>query len=153
MDGGFSSCDILLVEDNGQDVRLTREALAEAELDCQLRVAATGEEALNILRKQGEHREARRPDLVLLDINLPGLSGRDVLAAVKGDPALRTLPVLMLTTSRSESDVRACYELHANSYLQKPLDFDRFKDMLRSVHEYWRESVVPPPKPRREGAK
>ena len=139
-------CDILLVEDNPRDVRLTREALRESGFDCQLSVARNGAEALDMLRRIPPFEQAPAPDLILLDINLPVISGRDVLAEIKQDSQLCSIPVIMLTTSRAETDVKACYDLHANSYLAKPLEFDEFTELMRSLHEFWISRALLPPK-------
>lgn len=130
-------CEILLVEDNARDIRLVNEVFEERSLPCTLRVARDGREALRMLRREGEHHGANLPNIVLLDINLPILSGIEVLQQIKSDPQLSMIPVLILTTSGAESDVLTCYALHANSYLVKPSDFDEFSEMLGSIHEFW----------------
>ncbi|MFC4763748.1 response regulator [Dyella koreensis] len=140
-------CDILLVEDNPKDVRLTREALRESGFDCELSVARNGMEALDMLRRVPPFEHLPAPDLILLDINLPLKSGRDVLAEIKQDDRLRSIPVIMLTTSRAESDVKACYDLHANCYLAKPLEFDDFTELMRGLHNFWIDRALLPPKP------
>lgn len=132
---------MLLVEDNPKDVRLVREVLADRQLECQLLVAGTGEEALRMLRREGPHAELPVPDLVLLDINLPVLSGVEVLEQVKADSKLRLIPVVMLSTSSADSDVLQCYALHANSYLVKPPDFDEFSNMIGAVHAFWMKTA------------
>ena len=136
--------EILLVEDNAGDVRLTREALAEGHVRNNLSVAKDGAEALAMLRHKPEHGEAPRPDLVLLDLNLPKVDGRQVLAEMKSDPDLRRIPVVVLTTSKSEEDVMRSYDLHANSYITKPVDFDQFIKMVRSIEEFWLSIVTLP---------
>jgi CheY-like chemotaxis protein len=137
--------ELLLVEDNPGDVELTREALEEARVRNHLHVVTDGEEALEFLRRQGRHAQAPRPDLVLLDLNLPRMSGSDVLAAIKGDPELRRIPVVVLTTSQAEKDVLGAYELHANAYIVKPVDLDQFLGVVRSVEGFWLAVVKFPP--------
>lgn len=137
-------CEILLVEDNARDIRLVNEALTELALPCVLRIARDGREALRMLRQEGEHHETPLPHIVLLDINLPILSGIEVLQQIKSDPKLCVIPVLILTTSGAERDVLTCYTLHANSYLVKPSDFDEFSAMLGSIHEFWVGRSVSP---------
>ena len=118
--------EILLVEDNPGDVRLTRETLKDTKVLNNLSVAQDGEKALSFLRKQGPYSSAPRPDLILLDLNLPRVGGREVLAAIKADPALSTIPVVILTTSKAEEDILKSYELHANCYIAKPVELDGF---------------------------
>ena len=129
--------DVLLVEDNEPDVRLAREALREAKVHTNLHVAYDGVEALSFLRQEGEHVEAPRPDLVLLDLNLPKKDGREVLAEMKDDPELRRIPVVVLTTSQAERDIVQTYDLHANAYVAKPVDFDAFIEVVRSIEDFW----------------
>ena len=131
--------EILLVEDNPADVRLTQEALRDSASDYNLTVAENGEEAMEVLLKKGRHADAPSPDLVLLDLNLPRKGGREVLAEVKGDPNLRRIPVVVLTSSEAEQDVLDSYELQANSYISKSLNLTQFTTVIRAVHEYWRE--------------
>jgi CheY-like chemotaxis protein len=138
---------ILLVEDNPADVRLTQEALKEAaNATTRLHVAGDGVEALEFLHRQGEFASAPRPDLMLLDLNLPRVDGRQVLAEVKGDPDLRRIPVVILTTSPSEDDILHAYDQHVNSYIRKPVDLDAFLDVLKAIDDYWLGSVVLPPR-------
>ena len=138
---------ILLVEDNPADVRLTQEALKEAaNATTRLHVAGDGVEALEFLHRQGEYASAPRPDLMLLDLNLPRVDGRQVLAEVKGDPDLRRIPVVVLTTSPSEDDILHAYDQHVNSYIRKPVDLDAFLDVLKAIDDYWLGSVVLPPR-------
>jgi CheY-like chemotaxis protein len=138
---------ILLVEDNPADVRLTQEALKEAaNATTRLHVAGDGVEALEFLHRQGEYASAPRPDLMLLDLNLPRVDGRQVLAEVKGDPDLRRIPVVVLTTSPSEDDILHAYDQHVNSYIRKPVDLDRFLDVLKAIDDYWLGSVALPPR-------
>jgi two-component system, chemotaxis family, response regulator Rcp1 len=119
--------ELLLVEDNEPDVRLTMEALREAKVKNRLSVVEDGVEALEFLRRQGPYADAPRPDLILLDLNLPRKDGRAVLKEIKADDSLRRIPVVVLTTSKSEEDVMRVYDLHANCYITKPVDFNRFK--------------------------
>jgi CheY-like chemotaxis protein len=129
--------DILLVEDNPGDVRLTREALKEGKVLNNLHVAMDGMEALAFLKQEGEYRQAVRPDIVLLDLNLPKKDGREVLAEIKADPELRRIPVVILTTSKAEVDVIKTYDLHANCYITKPVDLDQFITVVKSVEDFW----------------
>lgn len=136
--------EILLVEDNSGDIRLTQEALRRCGSPCVLRVARDGEQALAMLRQQGEYRERSKPDLVLLDLNLPLKSGYQVLTEIKDDARTVQIPVLILSTSSTERDVADCYRRHANCYLQKPLNFDDFVALIREVHEFWLGRAVLP---------
>ena len=129
--------EILLVEDNPGDVRLTREALNEGHVRNNLTVAKDGAEALAMARREPPYDAAPRPDLMLLDLNLPRLDGRQVLAEMKADPELRRIPVVVLTTSKAEEDVLRSYDLHANSYITKPVDFDQFIKVVQSIEEFW----------------
>jgi chemotaxis family two-component system response regulator Rcp1 len=138
--------EILLVEDNAGDVRLTREALREGHVRNNLTVARDGAEALAMLRHEPLFGEAPRPDLVLLDLNLPKGDGRQVLTEMKNDPDLRRIPVVVLTTSKAEEDVLRSYDLHANSYITKPVDFDQFITMVRSIEAFWLTVVTLPGK-------
>ena len=140
-DGPF---EILLVEDNPGDVRLTREAFREGGKDVRLTVAGDGEEALAILHG-ARTQSAARPDLILLDLNLPRLSGRELLAEIKGDPELRRIPVLVLSSSRREQDVLASYDLHANCCIAKPVDFEQFLEVVRSIEQFWLTVAMLPP--------
>lgn len=133
--------DILLVEDNPGDVLLTQEAFKEGHYSPRLSIAEDGEEALEFLRRQGRFANAPRPDLILLDLNLPKKDGRELLAEIKQDPALREIPVLILTTSEADQDIRRAYKLHANCYLTKPLDMDTFLRKIRSIEEFWLDVV------------
>jgi len=128
---------ILLVEDNEGDVRLTREALHEGKVANNLLVAMDGVEALAILRKEAGHEDKPRPDLILLDLNLPRKDGRAVLAEIKSDDSLRRIPVVVLTTSKAEEDIVKTYDLHANCYITKPVDFDKFVSVIRTSDEFW----------------
>ena len=129
--------DILLVEDDPGDVVLIREAFEDVKLRNRLHHVSDGVEALEFLRGEGAHAGAPRPDLVLLDLNLPRMDGREVLRAVKGDEALRSIPVVVLTTSEAEEDVLRSYELHANAYVTKPVDFERFIEVVRQIDEFF----------------
>jgi CheY-like chemotaxis protein len=143
--------EILLVEDSPGDVRLTREALREARVANRLSVVGDGIETLQFLRQEGKYADAPRPDLILLDLNLPRMDGREVLAAIKADPSLRMIPVVVLTTSEAESDVLRSYDLHANCYLVKPVDVDRFFEQVGRLEGFWLAVVrLPPNAPRRE---
>jgi len=128
---------ILLVEDDPGDVLITQEALSASKLLHTLDVVDNGEAALDFLHRRGDHSDAERPDLVLLDLNLPRLGGRDVLAAVKADDSLRRIPVVVLTTSDAEEDVLRSYDLHANAYICKPVDFDQFHHVIRTIDEFF----------------
>jgi CheY-like chemotaxis protein len=129
--------EVLLVEDDPGDVLLIREAFGDHKLANRLHVVADGVEALAFMRQQGEHADAPRPDLVLLDLNLPRKDGREVLAEVKRDDALRSIPIVVLTTSQAEEDVLRSYDLHANAYVTKPVDFDRFIGVVRQIDEFF----------------
>ena len=129
--------ELLLIEDNPADVRLTELALEEAEFHVNLTVAEDGEEALAMLRREGQFAEMARPDLVLLDLNLPKKDGREVLAEIKIDEDLRRIPVVVLTTSQRESDIRYVYDLQANSYITKPVDVADFDQIVRDLLRYW----------------
>lgn len=129
--------EVLLVEDDEGDVLITREALAEGKVLNRLNVASDGVEALAYLRREGRHADATRPDLILLDLNLPRRDGRQVLADVKGDTDLRRIPVVVLTTSEAEEDVLRSYDLHANAYVTKPVDFDRFVEVVRQIDDFF----------------
>ena len=129
--------ELLLVEDNPGDVLLTQEAFREGGAPLRLSVVGDGEEALRYLRKQGAHEHAIRPDLILLDLNLPRKDGRELLAEIKQDDDLAQIPVLILTTSQSRQDIGRAYKLHANCYLTKPLDVETFMAKMRSVEDFW----------------
>lgn len=135
---------ILLVEDNPGDAELTREALADAKIANTLSVVVDGEEAMDFLHTRGPHADVDRPDVVLLDLNLPKMDGREVLAAIKGDPELRRLPVIVMTTSAADDDIARAYDDHANAYIQKPIDFDEFIRTVRSVENFWLSIVKLP---------
>jgi CheY-like chemotaxis protein len=129
--------DVLLVEDNPGDVRLTVEALKESKFYVNLHVAKDGEEALEFLRGQGRFADSRRPDLVLLDLNLPKKDGREVLGEIKADPELQRIPVVVLTTSQAEEDILRTYNLHANCYVTKPVDLEQFIRVVHSISDFW----------------
>ena len=138
--------EILLVEDNEGDVRLTREALKEGRIRNRLHVVGDGEQALAFLGRQGPHADAPRPDLILLDLNLPRLDGREVLASIKNDANLKSIPVVVLTSSRTEQDLLRAYDLHANCFITKPVEFEQFIDVVRSIEDFWLTIVVLPPR-------
>ena len=129
--------DVLLVEDSAAEARLAREALKETRFPVQLHIAVDGVEAMEFLRREGAHKEAPRPKLVLLDLNLPRKDGREVLHEIKADKDLRSIPVVVLTTSQAQSDISRAYELYANCYIQKPLELDGFIEIVKSIHRYW----------------
>jgi len=133
--------EILLVEDNPGDVRLTREALKDAKVRNTLHVAMDGVEALAFLRKQGKYAAVPRPDLILLDLNLPKKNGREVLEEIKQDDALSHIPIVILTTSQAELDIVESYRLHANAYVTKPVDLEQFLKVVGSIEEFWLEIV------------
>ena len=136
--------DILLVEDSPADVRLTREALKEAKVLNALHVVQDGIAALAFLRKQGQYAASPRPDLILLDLNLPKKDGREVLAEIKQDEDLKRIPVVVLTTSRAEEDIVRSYDLHANAYVTKPVDLAQFLKVIQSLEEFWLAVVTLP---------
>lgn len=132
-----SPIEVLLVEDNPGDVRLTREALKEGKVCNNLSVVPDGVEAMAFLRRQGPYAGAPRPDVILLDLNLPKKDGREVLEEVKGDPELRSIPVVVLTSSEAERDIARAYALHANCYITKPVDLDQFITVVKSIEDFW----------------
>jgi two-component system, chemotaxis family, response regulator Rcp1 len=136
---------ILLVEDSPADIELTREALADVKLANDLHVARDGVEALDFLHKRNGHEGAPRPDLILLDLNLPRKDGRAVLEEVKNDSSLRRIPVVVLTTSGEDEDILRAYDLQVNSYIRKPVGLDRFVEVVRSLENYWLGIVTLPP--------
>jgi len=138
--------DILMVEDDPGDVRLTREALKGSKVLHNLNVVEDGVAALDYLRKVAPFQDAVRPDIVLLDLNLPRKDGREVLAAMKQDAALKMIPVVILTTSQAEEDVLRAYNLNANCYVTKPVDFDQFMRIVRTIEDFWLNVVTLPPK-------
>jgi CheY-like chemotaxis protein len=145
LDKGAPPVEILLVEDNPGDVRLTKEALKEGKVYNNLHWAKDGVEALEFLRREGKHAGAPRPDIILLDLNLPKKDGREVLAVVKRDSELKQIPVVVLTTSKAEEDVLKSYELHANCYVTKPVDLEKFIQVVQSIDRFWLTVVTLPP--------
>jgi len=137
--------EILLVEDNPGDVRLTQEALRESKVNNNLHVVNDGVQAMAFLHREGQFSAVPRPDLVLLDLNLPKKDGREVLTEIKANPALKRIPVVILTTSRAEEDVLRTYDLHANCYITKPVDFDQFMNVVKVVEDFWFTVVRLPP--------
>ncbi|MEI6775453.1 MAG: response regulator [Chloroflexales bacterium] len=133
--------EILLVEDNPGDVRLTKEALRESKVSTRMHVVLDGVQALAFLHREGEYATMPRPDLILLDLNLPKKSGREVLAEIKGNEDLRRIPVVILTTSQAEQDIIETYNLHANAYVNKPVDLDQFIKVVKSIEDFWFEIV------------
>lgn len=136
-DDQSEAIEVLLVEDDPGDVLMTREAFEQHKLRNTLHVVSDGVEALSFLRQEGEYADVPRTDLVLLDLNLPRKDGREVLAEIKADPQLRRTPVVVLTTSEAEEDVLRSYDLHANAYVAKPVDFDRFIDVVRRIDSFF----------------
>jgi chemotaxis family two-component system response regulator Rcp1 len=133
--------EVLLVEDSPGDVRLTQEAFRDADMSIKLHVASDGVEAMAFLRQEGAHAGAPRPDLILLDLNLPRMDGREVLAQIKGDGSLKTIPTVILTTSESEADIVKSYQLQANCYLTKPVQLDAFEKLVGSINDFWLTKV------------
>jgi CheY-like chemotaxis protein len=129
--------DVLLVEDDEGDVLMTREAFEHHKLRNQLHVVPDGVEAIAFLRREGQHADAPRPGLILLDLNLPRKDGREVLEEIKSDETLRSIPVVVLTTSQAEEDILRSYNLHANAYVAKPVDFERFIDVIRQIDDFF----------------
>lgn len=143
----IQNLEILLVEDNEGDIRLTIEAFSEAKIHNPIRVVRDGEEALEYLRKEGRHTAAATPDIILLDINLPKIDGKEVLSIMKNDEVLKTIPIIMLTTSSSGKDIQEAYSNHANCYIIKPVDLTKFMEVVRSIEEYWVSIVKLPKRP------
>jgi chemotaxis family two-component system response regulator Rcp1 len=141
--------EILLVEDNEGDARLTKEALTENKMHHKLNVVRDGEEALKFLKREGKHVSAPRPDLILLDLNLPKKNGREVLSEIKKDLSLRRIPVVILTVSQNEEDIMKSYDLYANCYIAKPVDLNQFMEIVKLVKNFWLNIVKLPP----DGAK
>ena len=140
--GNRTHMEVLLVEDSPGDVRLTQEAFRESNV--QLHVASDGVEAMAFLRHEGDHVRAPRPDLILLDLNLPKMDGREVLAQIKADRSLKTIPTVILTTSESEADIVKSYQLQANCYLSKPVQLDAFESLVGSINDFWLTRVKLP---------
>jgi two-component system, chemotaxis family, response regulator Rcp1 len=139
--------EVLLVEDSPGDVRLTKEAFTDAKVHINLHVASDGAKAMAFLKREGEHANAPRPDLILLDLNLPKKDGREVLAEIKGDPKFQSIPVVILTTSSSEADILRSYQLHANCYITKPVGLEGFLTVVRSIDSFWLSVVKLPRDP------
>jgi len=137
--------EILLVEDNPGDVRLVKESLKDIKVLNNLRVAKDGQEALDFLHREGNHTEAPHPDLILLDLNLPKKDGREVLGEIKADKDLKRIPVVVLTTSKAKEDILKSYNLQANCYITKPVDFDEFVKVIKSIKDFWLTIVKLPP--------
>ena len=133
----FIPIEILLVEDNSGDVQLTKLALEESKMSVNLHVVEDGVEALAFLRKEGKYASTKHPDIILLDLNLPKKDGREVLAEIKADPNLKRIPVIVLTASQAETDILNAYNLNANCYIIKPVDFDRFVKIVQSIENFW----------------
>jgi two-component system, chemotaxis family, response regulator Rcp1 len=133
----WQSIEILLVEDNPGDVDLTKEALQDAKVRNRLNVVDDGAKAVDFLFKRGEYADAPRPDIILLDLNLPKKDGRQVLKEIKADPQLAEIPVVILTTSQADEDILRSYQLHANCYITKPVDFKQFMHVVKSIEEFW----------------
>lgn len=129
--------EVLLVEDSPGDVRLTREAFRDANMSVRLHVANDGVEAMAFLKQEGEHLDAPRPDFILLDLNLPKMDGREVLALIKDDESLKTIPTVILTTSDAEADIARSYQLQANAFLTKPVQLDAFESLVKSISDFW----------------
>jgi|SRR5580704_17802262 chemotaxis family two-component system response regulator Rcp1 len=140
------SIDVLLVEDNPVDVRFTHEAFRDADRSIHFHVVSDGVEAMAFLRHEGSHIHAPRPDLILLDLNLPKMNGREVLAHIKEDDGLKTIPILILTTSDAEEDIVESYQLQANCYLKKPTQLDEFEELVKSINDFWLTKVTLPGK-------
>jgi CheY-like chemotaxis protein len=136
--------DVLLVEDNAGDARLTREAFRDANRAIRLHVAADGAGAMNFLRNEGEHVGAPRPDLILLDLNLPRMNGHEILGNIKEDEDLKAIPTVILTTSVAEADIRKSYQLHANCYLSKPVRLEAFESLVKSINDFWLTTATLP---------
>lgn len=139
------SVNILLAEDNPADVRFTQEAFKEAKVINSLHVVPDGVEAMDFLYRRGKYSEAERPDVILLDLNMPRKNGYEVLAEIKADPDLKRIPVVILTTSEAESDVLKTYNLHANCYITKPVGLDQFIEVVQTIESFWFTVVVLPP--------
>jgi CheY-like chemotaxis protein len=136
--------DVLLVEDNPGDVRLTREAFRDANMAIRLHVVSDGVEAMAFVRQEAKHADAPRPDLILLDLNLPKMDGREVLARIKDDENLKTIATVILTTSGAQADILKSYQLHANAYVSKPLQLDAFQGLVSCINEFWLTKVMLP---------
>src|SRR2546423_4502228 len=137
--------EVLLIKDNAEDIRITKQALTAGKVANHLHCVTDGVEALEFLQHKGKHTAAPRPDLILLDLNLPRKDGREVLAAIKQDPRTKQIPVVILTASKAEEDVLRSYQLHANSYVTKPVDFEKFVAVVNSIERFWLTVVTLPP--------
>ena len=144
--GGLRPIEILMVEDSPTDVLMAREALEEAKVLNNLSITNNGVEAMAFLRREGSYSNAPRPDLIFLDLNMPRKDGREVLQELKEDPQLKCIPVVVLTTSKAEEDIVKSYGLHANCYITKPVDFERFASVVKTIEEFWFTVVTLPPK-------
>ena len=142
--GKGMTIELLLVEDSPGDVRLTQETFRDANMSVHLHVASDGVEAMAFLRREGRYVDAPRPHLILLDLNLPKMDGREVLAHIKKDDSLKTIPTVILTTSEAEADIVNSYELHANCYLNKPVQLDEFESLVKSINDFWLTKVKLP---------
>lgn len=138
--------EILMVEDNAADVRLTTEAFRDTGTHNRLNVVGDGEEAMDFLRREGRYSDAARPDLILLDLNLPRKDGREVLKEIKQDPDLKRIPVVVITTSDNEKDILKAYDMHVNAYITKPVDFDKFVSIVGAIEDFWLTVAKLPPK-------
>jgi two-component system response regulator len=138
--------DILIVEDNGGDLRLIREVLDESKISNQIYAVRDGEEALDFLFRRGKYSNVSLPDLIILDLNLPKIDGREVLAEIKVDPTLKKIPVVVMTMSQSDEDILKVYSLHANCFITKPIDLDQFIKVVKSIEDFWLTIVKLPPK-------
>ncbi|MGA2090637.1 MAG: response regulator [Endomicrobiales bacterium] len=148
--GYCKSINILLVEDNPADIELAKEALSESKLLSTLHTVPDGEAAMYYLHRQGQYKNAVRPDLIILDLNLPKKDGREVLKAIKEDEHLKSIPVVILTMSKDEADMLKVYNLHANCFITKPIDFTQFISVVRAIENFWFTIVCLPPKPDKE---
>lgn len=144
MENTAKTVEILLVEDNMGDIRLTKEALKEGNIPNHLNTVMDGAEAIKFLFREGKYENAQRPDIILLDLNLPKKDGKEVLAKIKADEELKSIPVVVLTTSTSEADIHKAYDLHANCYITKPVDFNKFIEVVKSIEEFWLNLVKLP---------
>ena len=140
----FRPVNILLIEDNPGDVRLAQEAFKEGKYNVNLEVVMDGLEALKFLHKETPYQDVITPDLILLDLNLPKKDGREVLQEVKSDPDLKCIPIVVLTTSNAQQDILKSYNLHVNSYINKPVDFDKFFDIIQTIEEFWVHTAILP---------
>jgi CheY-like chemotaxis protein len=150
LEGGMQATgrpiEVLLVEDNPADARLMREALKDAKVQSQISIVSDGAQALEFLRHEGKYQSAPRPDLILLDLNLPKKDGREVLAEIKNDPDLMLIPVAVLTTSQAHQDIIKAYKLHANCYITKPMELEHFARVVESFEDFWLKIVTLPPR-------